>query len=427
MTDRASLAGGLREAGVAPGDVVAWQVPNRPEVLDLYRACWDVGVVAAPLHHRFTATEVDELAARLDARLVLREPGRFPVGDPTAAVGRPELAGLDELAVVLFTSGSSGPPKGVKHTHRALWGKARDMVRAHGLTDDDVVLMPAPLAHISGLLNGLLVPETAGMRTVLMDKWNPRRALDLIEREGVTFMVGPPTFFITMMEAPGFSTERVASLRLVSSGGAGVTPAFVTEASERLGCVVKRTYGSSEAPSITTSFAGDDPVRAAETDGRVVGEAELRLVDGELWVRGPELFTGYLDDAQTEAAVVDGWFRTGDLARIEDGWLTITGRLKDVVIRGGENVSIGEVEATLEAHPSVRAAAVVGEPDRVMGERVAAFVVADEDFDLATCQAWFEEQGVGKLKWPERVETVEALPVLASGKVDKATLSERLG
>ncbi len=307
------------------------------------------------------------------------------------------------------------------HTQRALAYKARTMVEVHGLTADDVVLMPAPLAHISGLLNAVLVAQVAGMRSVLMAKWDPEQALDLIESEGVTYMVGPPTFFIGLMAASSFSSERVASLRLISSGGAGVTPAFVDQATDRLGAVVKRAYGSTEAPTVATAHAGDPPQRRRNTDGRPTGDVRVRLGDDdELLVSGPELFVGYDDPEATAAAVTDGWFHTGDRAEIDaDGWITITGRLKDVIIRGGENVSVAAVEATLEAHPSVRHAVVIGEPDERLGERVVAVVEADESFDLAECRRWFAELGATKFTWPERVVLAGAIPTLPAGKPDR--------
>jgi cyclohexanecarboxylate-CoA ligase len=262
------------------------------------------------------------------------------------------------------------------------------------------------------------------MRTELMARWDPERALHLIETERISFMIGPPTFFVQLMGAPGFSPERVESLRLVSSGGAGVTPAFVMEATERLGARVKRSYGSTEAPTITSSTSRDSARRAAETDGRPVGACELRLgPDGELLVRGPELFAGYADPAETKAAVRRGWFATGDLATIdEQGWLTIVGRKKDVIIRGGENIAASEVEDALVAHPRVREAVAVGYPDDQLGERVCAFVISDGPFELETCRAWFAEQGITRFKTPERIVRVDTLPVLAAGKVDRAAL-----
>ena len=412
-TGVAELAGGLHGLGVGRGDVLAWQRPNGPDVVQLYRACWRLGAVAAPIHDRASDAEVARLLARLDPAAFFTEGDELPAGPPAAAACRPT-----DVACVLWTAGSSGEPKGVLHSHRALASKARTMVDVHGLRSDDVVLMPAPLAHISGLLNGVLVAQVAGMRAVFMAKWDPEHALDLIEAERVTFMVGPPTFFIGLMGAPGFSPERVETLRLISSGGAGVTPAFVDEATERLGALVKRAYGSTEAPTVTTAWEGDPPERARDTDGRATGGVELRLgEDDELLVRGPELFVGYLDQPRRDP---DEWFATGDRAAIsEDGWLTITGRLKDVIIRGGENVSVSAVEAVLEAHPSVRHAVVVGEPDERLGERVVAVVEADEPFDLAECQRWFGEQGQTKFTWPERVEVVDQIPVLPAGKPDR--------
>ena len=158
----------------------------------------------------------------------------------------------------------------------------------------------------------------------------------------------------------------------------------------------------------------------------MVGETELRIAaDGELMVRGPELFAGYADPAQTRAAVTRGWFHTGDLATIDDGWLTIVGRKKDIIIRGGENIAAAEVEAVLEAHPSVRQAVVVGYPDERLGERVCAFVIAAGPFDLDACRAWFAERGVAKFKTPERVVRLDAFPLLGAGKVDRAQLRER--
>jgi len=415
----AAVAGGLHGLGVGRGDVVAWQRPNGPEVVELYRACWRLGAIAAPIHHLAGEAEVARVLARLDPTAFFAEGDELPDGPPAAPVGR-----ASDLAGVLWTAGSSGEPKGVLHTQAALAYKARTMVAVHGLHTDDAVLMPAPLAHISGLLNGMLVPQAAGMRAVFMARWDPEHALDLIKAEAITFMVGPPTFFIGLMSAPGFSPSRVESLRLISSGGAGVTPAFIDEATEKLGAVVKRAYGSTEAPTVATAWAGDPAERGRDFDGRPTGAVELVLGDDdELLVRGPELFVGYLD--RDDGLDEDGWFHTGDQATVdEDGWITITGRLKDVIIRGGENVSVAAVEATLEAHPAVRHAVAVGEPDERLGERVVAVVEADEPFDLAECQRWFAGRGATKFTWPERVVVVEQIPVLPAGKPDREAVRD---
>jgi acyl-CoA synthetase (AMP-forming)/AMP-acid ligase II len=255
-------------------------------------------------------------------------------------------------------------------------------------------------------------------------------------------MMGPPTFFQTMLAAPNFTSEAVATMRLISCGGAGVTPSFVESASAGFDAIVKRTYGSTEAPVVTTWHAGDPPELAGAADGRAAGDIELRLVDpatggepttadgsGELWLRGPELFVGYSDAARNDGAIAEGdWFRTGDLATLDDdGWLRIVGRIKDIIIRGGENISAAEVEGVLEAHPQVRQAVAVGFPDDRLGERVCAYVVVDPDhpvrFDIDVCRSWFEQAGVTKFKWPERVELLDEMPVLpSSGKADRAAL-----
>jgi cyclohexanecarboxylate-CoA ligase len=428
-----SVAGGLMDAGIRRGDTVCWQKANGPEAIALFRAAWRLGAVAAPIHHLAGPIDRDVLLSRLRPALYLGAEDSAPVGRPITSA--PEPVDPADLAIALATSGSTGSPKLALHTHRSLLYKAGVMAAVHSLDSQDCVLLCAPLAHISGLLYGVLM-HAFGVRSVPMAKWDADQALELIERERVTFMAGPPTFFASMISCRTFEPRLVRSLRLISCGGAGVTPAFVRSASSSLGCQVKRSYGSTEAPTVATATQDDDPENAATTDGRAVGVAELRVVAdgagepvpfgvaGELWVRGPELCEGY-DDAEATAASFthDGWFKTGDLATIRpDGWMTIVGRVKDVIIRGGENIASPELEAVLESHPSVREAVVVGFPDERLGERVCAFVVTAQPFDLTICRSWFEACGIAKFKWPERVVNVESLPVLASGKPDRKAL-----
>lgn len=418
----ARVAAGLHDQGVRRGDTVAFQLGNVVETVVLYRACWQLGATAVALHHRFGIVEREILLAAVapalvilsaeDVRTLTKGPASYEASD-----ARP-----DDDAVVLFTAGSTGEPKGVRHTHRALAYKAELMTRVHALSATDVVLMPAPLAHISGLLNGILVAGVAGMTTVLMERWSPAVALDLIERERVSFMVGPPTFFVDLMDEPSITPQRVESLRLISSGGAGVARKFVKQAASAFDAVVKRSYGSTEAPTVATSTASDDPDFARRYDGHAIGGARLKVVDGELWVRGPELFAGYVSEEQTaEVMTPDGWYRTGDLATVDDaGWLTITGRMRDVIIRAGENISSREVEETLEAHPNVIRAAVVGVAHERLGEQILAVVqTAGEPFTVADCLEWFDACGVAKFKTPELVQTVSAIPLLPTGKVDR--------
>jgi cyclohexanecarboxylate-CoA ligase len=438
-----AVAGGLRRMGVRRGDVVAWQLPNWWEALVLFRACWRSGAVAAPIHHQVGPAEVTRVLEDLDPALTLSAPGQ-PLAGLVDAVGvrsgdarfedllaAPPLAvgtakGSD-MAVVLFTSGSTGHPKAVLHTHRGLAYKARSMTRAHGLTPADV----------SGLLNSILVPGTAAMTVVLMEKWDAERGVRLAGRYGASFMIGPPTLFVGMMDVPGYEAQ-LRSLRLVSCGAMGVTPEFIDSARQAFGAVVKRTYGSTEAPTITTSAFDDPPERARDTDGHPVGDGEVRVVDpstdrpvpsgqrGEVLVRGPELFVGYGEESQTRAAVRRGWFATGDLGVLDpDGCLSIVGRLKELIIRGGENIASAEVERVLEQHPEVRQAVVVGCPDRRLGERVAAFVVGSPAVDVEECRRWFADRGMARFKTPEVVVHLEEIPLLGVGKPDRQALRSR--
>jgi cyclohexanecarboxylate-CoA ligase len=450
----AGLAGSLKGLGVRRGDVVTWQLPNWWEAVVLYRACWRCGATAAPLHHQVGAAEVGAMVDVLEPTVAFSSPslplaGRDGVitvrGEGTQfedLLGGPRVASSPsqpfDLAAVIFTSGSTGKPKAVLHTHRGLAYKAQSMAGVHGLSGGDAVLMPAPLAHISGLLNAVLVPGAAAMRAVLMERWEPSRGLALIEEERISFMIGPPSLFTSILEEPGWNPATVASMRVVSSGMTGVSPAFIENARDGLGAIVKRSYGSSEAPTVTTSTNDDPPERCRDSDGRALGATEIRIVDpatrrrrppgseGEVWIRGPELFAGYADQAETDAAVHRGWFRSGDLGVVDDqGWLNITGRLKDLIIRGGENISAAEVEQALEAHPDIARAVVVGSPDRRLGERVAAFVVARIKIDVDECRRWFAEHGMARFKTPEVVVQLDEIPQLPAGKPDRAALKAR--
>jgi acyl-CoA synthetase (AMP-forming)/AMP-acid ligase II len=451
VTTRTAELGSL---GAGVGDVVCWQLPNCNDSVAMYRACWQLGATAAPLHHLAGPAEVEAMMSGLGCSVLL-DPDGQPGGRLERVMERPSdgdhpggpgLLGRrpsgSDIAVVLHTSGSSGTPKGVMHTHRALAYKARTMATLHGLGADDAVLMPAPLAHVSGLLNGILVPSVAGMRTVLMSRWDTEAALGLIESERITFMVGPPTFFIGLEHADGFSPQRVESLRVLSVGGAGVTPEFVERTSELFGAEVKRSYGSTEAPTVASSPAGDDPWSRAHTDGRPTGAVRIRIVDpttgvprttgeaGEVQLSGPELFCGYTDRAATAAATTGDWFRTGDVGVLDTaGRLTITGRIGNVIIRGGENIDAAEVEAHLVAHPGVSAAVVLGEPDERLGERVVAVVELAPQasgFELEECRDWFVRRGVARFKTPERIVEVAHMPLLASGKADRTGLQRSL-
>jgi len=463
-TSAEALAGALWEVGVRPGTVVAWQLPNWWEGVVCCWAAWRCGAVVSPITPSLRAREVEFILGQCGAKVVV-VPHEFRGTDypalvrgtgfsgtvievrgvtplPTSTAPAPVVeVGVDDLAVILWTSGTTSDPKGVVHTHQSLRVEADTIAAAHDIRAGESLLLPMPITHVAGLTYGVLLPVTSAVTAVLMDIWDPARALEVVEGERIAVMISTPMFMRTMIDDPTFEDADRSSLRLFSLGGAGVAPAMVREGAHAFGCWCKRTYGSTEYPTFTTGRLGDNPERDAATDGCLIGRAELRIVDpetlidvapgvaGELLVRGPEMFVGYLDAGlDDEAFTFGGWFRTGDLAQFSGEHLTIVDRLKDVIIRGGENISAQEVEAVLVTHAAVIEAACVASPDPVMGEAVCAFVVASADTEptLAELRAHLVAQGLARFKLPSRLELRRELPRTASGKVQKAPLRAEL-
>ena len=452
----------LWRAGARPGDVVTWQLPNWWEAVAFCWAIWRCGAIASPITPSLGVREVGFILRQTDAR-VAAVPAEFRGVDHIALMNIAGFTGElvvlrdgteltwtgdapdtevdpDGPALVLWTSGTTSVPKGVVHTHQSLRYEADSIAAAHAMTPGEALLLPMPITHVAGLTYGVLLPVTSGITAVLMDRWEAHVGLELMEREHISVMISTPVFMRTMVDHYRFDSTDTSSLRLFSIGGAGVAPAMVREGSERFNCWCKRTYGSTEYPTLTTGQLGDDPERDATTDGRLIGAAELRIVDpgtladrpygtpGELLVRGPEMFRGYLDITLDDAFVEGGWFRTGDLAVFDGDYLTIIDRLKDVIIRGGENISAQEVEALLVTHPAIVEAACVAAPDLVMGERVCAFVItrADDEVTLADVRAHLVAAGLALYKVPELLEVRPDLPRTASGKIQKAPLRAEL-
>jgi cyclohexanecarboxylate-CoA ligase len=456
----ARLADALRARGVRPGDIVAWQLPNWWEAVVLCWAVWRCGAIASPITPSLRAREVGFILRQTGARLVaipnefrgtdyrglLRDAGyagdTLVVRDgelPESAASADAPVRVDDVAVILWTSGTTSDPKGVVHTHQSLRVEADTIAAAHDMRTGESLLLPMPVTHVAGLTYGILLPATNHITAVLMDIWEPGLALQLLEREQVNVMISTPVFMRTMIDHPDFGTTDRSSVRLFSLGGAGVAPAMVREGAVAFDCWCKRTYGSTEYPTLTTGKLGDPPERDATTDGQLIGEAELRIVNpetlddlppgvpGELLARGPEMFGGYLDaQLDDDAFLAGGWFRTGDLATYDGTYLTIVDRLKDVIIRGGENVSALELESLLVAHPDISEAACVAMPDVVMGEKICAYVIPRDGarVELQTVRAFLDERGLAKFKLPERLEVRADLPRTASGKVQKGPLRD---
>jgi cyclohexanecarboxylate-CoA ligase len=459
----------LRQLGIGPGDVVTWQLPNWWEAIAFCWGIWRVGAIASPITPSLGPREVGFVLRQTRARvaavprtfrgtdyvsllnvagfdgetILFRDPERRDPIEPFDPDADRADAPVDvgAPALILWTSGTTADPKGVVHTHQSLRHEADTIAAAHTMVAGDRLLLPMPVTHVAGLTYGVLLPVTSGITAVLMDTWEAWRGLELLERERITVMISTPVFMRTMIDHFRFDEIDTSALRLFSLGGAGVSPAMVREGAQRFDCWCKRTYGSTEYPTLTTGRAGDDLEHDATTDGVLIDSAELRIVDpetladvaagqpGELLVRGPEMFAGYLDAALDDGAfVAGGWFRTGDLAHYDGTYLTIVDRLKDVIIRGGENISAQEVEALLVTHPAVAEAACVAAPDPVMGERVCAFVIArpEATVTLDDLRAHLLAAGLARFKLPERLEVRVELPRTASGKVQKAPLRTEL-
>ncbi|MFI5367307.1 MAG: AMP-binding protein, partial [Candidatus Binatia bacterium] len=475
---------GLRACGFGPGNVIAYQLPNWWEAAVVFLAATRIGATVNPLLPIFRESEL-RFTLRQSGAQALVIPGTFRGCDHRKLLNqlRPELPALRAIfvardtaptamhrldawldtpweqtadaappaidpyavALLMYTSGTTAQPKGVLHTHNSLAAEVLSLARVHQLTPADRTLMPSPLTHISGVLHGILGPALLGTSAVLMERWDAHRALDLIAEDGVTYMVGAPTFLQDLISAhnqqPNTGDHR--SLRLFSCGGAGVSPTLIHRARACFpSCVAKRVYGSTEFPTLTTTDAADAVTHGIDTEGRPIWPAEVRIADeagaavptgaeGEVQCRGPECFAGYLDATlNVDAFSTDGWFRTGDLGVIDaDGYLRITGRLKEIIIRKGEKISVKEVEDAIAAHPAIAEVAVIPRPDPDTGEHACAVVRfrAGMGVDLATLTAFLGTQGLAKQKWPEQLEVVDDFPRTDSGKILRAKLKERLG
>jgi cyclohexanecarboxylate-CoA ligase len=342
--------------------------------------------------------------------------------------------------MLMYTSGTTAEPKGVLHTHNTLLAEVRSLARIHALTPADRTLMPSPLTHISGVIHAICTPAVTGTSAVLMERWDAAAALALLAHERVTYMVGAPTFLQDLADHPARAAHDLGALRLFSCGGAAVSAALIRHARATLGCVAKRVYGSTEFPTITTTDAADAATMGIESEGRVIAPAELRIVDadgaalppdreGEVQARGPDCCVGYADAAlNADAFTADGWFRSGDLGTLDAaGYLRITGRLKEIVIRKGEKFSVRELEEAIARHPAVAEAAVVALPDQTTGERACAVVTVRPGaaLTLAELAAFLLAAGLAKQKLPEQLELLAALPRTDSGKIHRAALRDR--
>lgn len=471
-----ALAGALHALGLRPGDAIAIQVPNWLEGALTFQAAMILGVVIVPVIHIYGPAEVGFILEQSGARAFVCpdrwrhidyyerldriDRSRLPNLDYVITLGEtsregtlswneleaggsenfvPPSVGADDVCLQIYTSGTTANPKGVRHTHNTLLAEVRGSRAALDSGHAPANLAAFPAGHIAGVL-GLLRLYLFGGRTVLMDVWDPAAGALLIEEHQLNSTSGAPVFLSTLLDAAERDGRDLSSMESYMTGAAAVPPPLV-ERADGAGVPSYRCYGSSEHPTITSSLPTDPLDKRALTDGCLLPHNEIRIVDddgkdilagtpGEVACRGPELFVGYSEDALNVASFLPGgWFLTGDIGIVDgEGYLTITDRKKDVIIRGGENIASKEVEDVLSRHPSVDDVAVVAEPDDRLGERVCAFVTLRESAELSldTVERHFSEAGVARQKTPARLEIVEEFPRTAAGKIKKFELRDRL-
>ncbi len=441
-------AAGLIDHGVGPGVNVSWQLPTWIESFVLVGGLARLGAVQNPILPIYRSKEVGFVLRQTNARLMVvpstwrgfdyeamaKEIGvadvlvcdrHLPDGDPRSLPAPPSRD--DEVRWLFFSSGTTAEPKGAKHTDATVAAGARGMVDGIQLSADDRHGFVFPFTHIGGanlLVGGL---ET-GLTHYIVEAFDPAVVIPFFQKHDVT-VAGAGTFFhqtylAAQREQPG--TPLFPSIRAFVGGGAPKPPQLHYDMAKEMGGVgIVAGYGLTEAPILTMSSVDDPTDKLATTEGRPSPGAQVRLVDGEIRAKGPQICKGYLDSSlDADAFDVDGWFRTGDLgAQDDDGYLSITGRVKDVIIRKGENISAKEIEDLLFQHPKVTDAAVIGLPDPASGERACAVVVGDITF--AEMVGFLNEQGLMTQKLPEQLEHIDALPRNATGKVLKFELKDR--
>jgi len=478
------VALGLLELGVQRGDVVSYQLPNWVEFLVLHHAATRIGAVNNPLIPIYRDREVGFMVGLAESK-VLVVPGEFRGYDYPAMVERlrpqwpalqhvlvigssweefadtpweerrdpAELDGLrpgaNDPTLLIFTSGTTGEPKGVLHTHNTLMAANAPLPDRLGVGPDDVIHMASTFAHLTGFLYGVRLPvQVGGATAVYQDVWDPERFAELVETHRITYTSAATPFLHDTLNTPSAATRDLTSLRLFCCMGAPIPRAIVRRARAALpGMTVLGGWGQSENALVTLGIPGDPEYKIVERDGYPWPGMEIRVVDangtpqpagqeGRLQVRGPFLFVGYLHRPELTASSFDGdWFETGDVAEIDaDGYLNITGRTKDVIIRGGENIPVAYVENVLYEHPDVAAVAVVGLPDPRLQERACAVVVltpgtaqnSPPEFTMESMRAFLAEKGVARQYWPERLELMAELPRTASGKIRKFEIRDML-
>ncbi|EHD5775389.1 TPA: medium-chain fatty-acid--CoA ligase [Escherichia coli] len=469
------LANWMLTKGIESGDRIAFQLPGWCEFTVIYLACLKIGAVSVPLLPSWREAELVWVLNKCQAKmffaptlfkqtrpvdLILPLQNQLPQLQQIVGVDKlaPATSSLslsqiladntplttaitthgDELAAVLFTSGTEGLPKGVMLTHNNILASERAYCARLNLTWQDVFMMPAPLGHATGFLHGVTAPFLIGARSVLLDIFTPDACLALLEQQRCTCMLGATPFVYDLLNLLEKQPADLSALRFFLCGGTTIPKKVARECQQR-GIKLLSVYGSTESsPHAVVNL--DDPLsRFMHTDGYAAAGVEIKVVDdarktlppgceGEEASRGPNVFMGYFDEPELTARALDeeGWYYSGDLCRMDEaGYIKITGRKKDIIVRGGENISSREVEDILLQHPKIHDACVVAMPDERLGERSCAYVVLKaphHSLSLEDVVAFFSRKRVAKYKYPEHIVVIEKLPRTASGKIQKFLL-----
>jgi acyl-CoA synthetase len=483
----ARLAGLLSAGGIGPGEVVAFQLPNWPEAVSTFYGLLQLGVVVVPIVHIYGHKEIGHILRQSAARalitadrfgshdylaeldlapsladleliVVVDAHGSFPTpeaesltwnqvlaaGEP---LGRVAVVDPDAPALICYTSGTTSAAKGVVHTHRTFLAELRQGAALRGrdpasdANDPLGGITGAPVGHVAGMLS-MFGPMVGSSMLHLLDRWDPGLVLRTMREDRLTSGSGATFFLTSLLDHPDFDPAVHAPLMArIGMGGAPI-PAEVARRADALGISITRSYGSTEHPSITSTTHADPAEIRLYTDGAPLPGVEIRLVDddardvprgtpGEILSRGPDRFVGYVDPALTATCIDrEGWFATGDIGVLDErGNLSITDRKKDIIIRGGENISAAEVEDLMLTIPGVLEVAVVAAPDPRYGEHACAFVQLDESarpFGLEELRRHLDRAGLARQKWPEEQRFVVDFPRTPSGKIQKHALRERL-
>jgi cyclohexanecarboxylate-CoA ligase len=477
MADR--IAVGLTRLGIGHNDVVSMQLPNWWQFTATYLACSRIGAVLNPLMHIFRERELSFMLRHGESKVVIvpRQFRGFDYEQMVAAL-KPDLPALQHMIVVggagdnsfekllseprweeapdareiltrhrpgpddvmqlIYTSGTTGEPKGVMHSANTAMANIIPYAERLRLGAEDVVLMASPMAHQTGFMYGLMMPIMLRGSVVLQDIWDPKKAVELIRSNHVTFTMASTPFLTDLAKAVEESGESIPSLRTFLCAGAPIPGPLVEYARKALGAKIVSAWGMTENGAVTLIKLDDDDERAFNTSGCPLSGAEIRVVDangeplpngteGRLLVRSCSNFGGYLRRPHLNNTDAADWFDTGDLAEIDDrGYVRITGRSKDVIIRGGENIPVVEIETLLYKHPAIGQVAIVAYPDERLGERGCAVVVPKpkQTIDLATMIDFLKSQKVALQYIPERLLVLDQMPATPSGKIQKFKLRE---